>query len=252
MVEHTEWKDTAPAGFAIEEAIAKEFGLRRNEDVTGTDLVSDAGTYVEVKSIGSRAIEYNENHIGDPTGPKYMLFQITRKAKRNDENLWFPVIRPGGVFRTCYETPNSMIVVRSPEKRFYDLYTERNVVVPERTFYYRSGQLLTKLMAMIYTGQATVQRLRPTEDKYGFETIVKVEFNRLSHIELSRTEFVARLGQQNNEIMTSATAHELWIELVHRHVIPCLRQAPVYLGKFGAFLQMDPDPMWRPSWWTER
>ena len=249
MAPHTDWKDTSAPAFAVEDAVAKEFGLVRNPDIKGTDLYnSSSGTFVEIKSIGSPAIEYVVDEEGRPLGPKYMYFQITRKAQLNDENNWFPVVRPGGVFRTCQDTPNSLLVVRSPEKNFHDYFTSRAVTIPQRTYYYKAHQLMMKLISLIYTNQLKVHRLYHCERKYKFETVVKVEFETLRDIELGYDEFVEHT-REGCPGMSKATAKELWTDVVHRYSFPCLRKVKLYERTFAGYLSMDPAPVWRTPWW---
>ena len=249
MAPHTQWKDTSVGGLRVEDRVAEEFGLCRNPDVTGTDLYhSGSGTHVEIKSIGSKAIEYTEDDAGNPVAPKYMYFQITRKAFLKDENNWFPVVRPGSVFRTCIDTPNSLLVVRSPEKRFFDYWTDRAVTIPQCTYFYQAHTLAFKLLSLVYTGEASVHRLYHKAEKHGFETVVKVEFEQLRNIELSRAEFIDATAN-GLEGITSRLAKSVWMDVVHRYTIPCLRRVPRYSNTFDALLSLDRDPMWRPAWW---
>lgn len=243
------WQDTLEIGLHVEGSVAEEFGLCRNPDVTGTDLYhSDSGVYIEIKSIGSKAIEYTTAVDGSLV-PKYMYFQLTRKAHLNDENNWFPVIRPGSVFRTCIDTPNSLVVVRCPEKKFYDYWTSRSVTIPQTTYYYNSWKLALKLLSLMYTKEVTVHRLYHKDASHGFETVVKVELSHLRDIELTRAAFVDAVSQQSEGGMTSEVAKEVWMDAVNKFTLPCLRKVEMYKNTFDALLSLDRDPVWRPSWW---
>jgi hypothetical protein len=253
MAPLTNWKDTAKAGLKIEDVVAEEFGLFRNPDMLGTDLYHNGGagprTYVEIKSIGSKAIEYTDQE--GTIAPKYMFFQITRKAQLNDENNWFPVLRPGGVFRTNIDTPNGLLVVRCPKKYFYDYWTSRAVTIPQCTYFYKAHMLQMKLLSLIYTGEAAVHRLYHKDKKHGFETLVKVEFEKLRDIELTRAKFVEHVSN-GFEGMTSDLSKSLWMDVIHRYSIPCLRKVALYRDTFDALLSLDRDPVWRPDWWRGR
>ena len=70
-----DWKHTAKPGFEQEEVIMADFGLVKNENIYGTDLLyPESDTYVEVKSIGSHKIAVVRAANGQWV-PKYMFFQ---------------------------------------------------------------------------------------------------------------------------------------------------------------------------------
>jgi hypothetical protein len=249
---HTEWKDTSTPAFAIEDEIAAEFGLVRNEDVFGTDLYHSESkgrrTYVEIKSIGSKYVRAVQNAEG--CTPHSMYFAVTRKAHMKDEFNQIPLLRPGSVFRTCQESPNSLLVVRCPRKSFFDkLYTKSHIVIPECTYYYRAHELMVKLVSLIQANDLKVHRLYPTDKSHKFETMVLVEFAQLSSIALTREEFVTHINE-GCPGLSAATAKDLWQDVVTRHSIPVLRNVDMYGLIFNAYLSMNTDPVWRPDWWA--
>jgi hypothetical protein len=238
---HTEWKDTAEPGFTVEAQIAAEFGLRRNPDMRGTDLYSDSGTFVEIKSIGSKFVQYTK-HADGACAPHHKHFQITRKARGNGN----PLVRPGGVFRACQDSPNSLFVVRCPRKCFYDYKISRSVTIPRRTYYYKSHELMLKLYQLVLTKQVAPRRLYHKNTGHLFETVIEVTFEQLSDIALSREEFVTCVRDGITGI-PSSTAKYLWQDLAANYSIPCFRKVEMYKGLVDAFLSTD--PVWKPKWW---
>jgi hypothetical protein len=248
MAPLTRWEDTLIAGLDVEDKVAKEHGLVRNPDMLGTDLYHSASKmFCEIKSISSRAIEYTRDASNKVTGPKYMYLQITRKAHIRDENNMIPVLRPGGVFRTCQDSPDSMFLIRSPEKKFYDYFTSCFVAIPERTFYYRGYQLLCKLVALINTKTVSPFRLYHDSTTHAFETVVKVPFEALDDIALTKEEFTMCM-ERGCEGLSLETYKNLWMDVVNRYSIPCLRKVAMYKSTLDAYLSLDVAPEWRPEW----
>ena len=90
-----DWEHTAEPGFEQERVVMAKFGLVKNPNIFGTDLVyPDSNTYVEVKTIASHKIAV----VAGPDGtwvPRFMYFQVTRKAQAKGYREPFPLLRPG-------------------------------------------------------------------------------------------------------------------------------------------------------------
>ena len=241
-----DWKHTAEPGFEQEAIIMADFGLVKNENIYGTDLYCPySDTYVEVKSIASHKIAV----VRGPDGkwmPRFMYFQVTRKARQKGYREPFPLLRPGSVFRTCIETPNALIVVRCPRKVFWK--DDVKYTVPARAWFYKAHHLMFALTALINTNKLAVFRLYPDRPQGLFETLVKVEFSALKEHELTRHEFRKCLETGITGVPQN-TAIQMWQELVAKKSIPALRTLKLYESTLKGYLQADPEPMWKPVWW---
>jgi hypothetical protein len=241
MAPLTNWKDTHREGKKSENLIAERFGLSRPENVRATDLYqATSGVYCEVKCIGSKKISY----VDKPGGryPKYQIFQISKKAFYKSRRGIKPLLRPGGVFKTCIETPNSLFVVHCPAKPLQG--------IPERTYYYKAPDLMVKLLELLSAEIVTPYRYRvfglsdnkSLTDDHGFETLIDVDFDLLEEIQLTEDEFRRALLSGVSTIRADV-ADACWQDAVFEHSIPCLKK--LYGANIYRLFKTDPDVHYR-------
>jgi len=244
-----EWEHTAKPGLKQEHLVLAKFGLVKNPNIFGTDLFHpESETYVEVKSIASHKIAV----VPGPDGtwvPRFMYFQVTRKARRTGYREPFPLLRPGSVFRTCIETPDALLCVSCPKKVFWK--DDVKYEVPAKRWFYKAHNLMFALTALINTDKLAVFRLYPERPVGLFETLVKVEFSALREHELTEREFRKCLKTGISGVPPN-TALQMWRELVVKKSIPALRTVKLYESTIDGYLQADPEPIWKPAWWSSR
>jgi len=213
------WDFTSVSGFAVEDYVARLHNLTHNENERGTDLFRrnpKGRVYVEVKHIMPKYIKWEDDDDG-VRRPLQNYFTVTRQAYNDSETCDYPVLRPGGVFRTCHETPGALFVVHCPPKL--------NQHIPARTHYYQAHQLAARLTALIFSDVVKVTREKQENTKKKFETVVKVPFALLRDIEISETEFARCLRTGCNPNPDAETIMQMWRHVACYKSVPTLRKA---------------------------